>query len=182
MNTSATMVKGKKDPNKPKGVKSAYIYFTEHERAEREKNGNSVSFTELSRLCGPIWGTMTEDDKAPFQKQTEKDRKRYEKEMESYIPPSDSDSDDEGPKRKKVKKVKDPNAPKKNLSAYFHFAADKRPEIKEENPGIVITEQAKKIGILWKALEKEDKEPYEKLAEKDRERYAKELAAYNKTK
>ena len=108
------MPKAKKDPNKPKGVKSAYICFTEHEKREHESRNEDISFTDLSKYCGPKWKEMNEADKAPFQKTSEKDRKRFDKEMESYIPPSDSDSEDERPKKKK-KKEKDPNAPKKNM-------------------------------------------------------------------
>ena len=109
------MPRAKKDPNKPKGVKSAYIFFTEHERARREKEtGVAPKFAELSKLCGPLWGEMTEEEKAPFAKLAEKDRKGHEKEMENYTPPSDDESDDDQPKKKK-KKVKDPNAPKKNV-------------------------------------------------------------------
>lgn len=170
----------KKDPNKPKGVKSAYIFFTEHERAEREKNGNAVKFADLSKICGTLWGKMTDEEKQPFVKLSEKDRKRHEREMEDYNPPSDESDDDEPAKKKKKKKEKDPNAPKKNVTAYFHFAAEKRPEIKAEDPSLSITEQAKKIGSLWKDLSAEEKVPYEKIAEKDKERYLKEMEEYNR--
>ena len=47
----------------------------------------------------------------------------------------DSDSEEEAPKQKKQKKKKDPNAPKRPTSAYFFFAGDVRPAIREENPG-----------------------------------------------
>lgn len=65
-------------------------------------------------------------------------------------------------------------------SAYFHFAAATRPKLKAEDPDISITEQAKKIGALWNELSAEEKEPYEKLAEEDKERYNNEMAQYSK--
>ena len=34
------------------------------------------------------------------------------------------------------KKKKDPNAPKRGLSAYMFFAQDQRDNVREENPGI----------------------------------------------
>merc|ERR1719229_2223976 len=73
---------------------------------------------------------MDEDDRKPYVKLAEKDKKRYLKEMESYIPPSDSDSDDDAPKKKKKKK--DPNAPKRNQSAYFLFSNKNREDVKNE--------------------------------------------------
>ena len=55
----------------------------------------------------------------------------------------DSDSEEEAPKQRKTKtkrKKKDPNAPKRPTSAYFYFAAEIRPGIREDNPGIKVTQ------------------------------------------
>lgn len=172
------MPRSKKDPNKPKGVKSAYIFFAEH---ERENDTEGLSFAEHSKACGNKWAEMSDAEKAPFIKKSEKDRKRHEAEMKNYVPPqSDSDSDDDAPKKKKHKKSKDPNAPKRPTSAYFYFAADQRPALKKENPSLTITEQATKIGALWRDLDDDAKQPYQDKAEKDKQRYTKEMDAYNK--
>lgn len=175
------MPKAKKDPNKPKGVKSAYIFFSEFEKKECEKRHEEVNFTEHSKNCGSKWKELDDEAKTPFVKQSEKDRKRYEREMEDYNPPSDSDSEEERPKKKK-KKEKDPNAPKKNVTAYFHFAAEKRPGIKAKNPDMGVTVIAQRIGELWRALQPEDKIPYEQIAIKDKARYQKEFAEYTKSR
>lgn len=103
---------GKKDPNKPKGAKSAYTYFTEEIREERKANGEPYDIGSVSKDSSDKWKTMDEDDRKSYAKLAEKDKKRHLKEMESYVPPSESDSDDEAPKKKKKKK--DPNAPKRN--------------------------------------------------------------------
>lgn len=60
---------------------------------------------------------------------------------------------------KKEKKVKDPNAPKRPISAYFAFAADKREQIKKENPGFKVTDISKRTGELWKDLTEAEKKP-----------------------
>jgi len=176
------MPKTKKDPNKPKGVKSAYIFFVESERADQEEKGIQLPFSEFSKQCGANWGEMDDDEKAPYVKMSEKDRKRHEAEMRNYIPPqrdTDSDSDDEGPKRKKKKKKKDPNAPKRPITAYFYFASAVRPGIREKNPGISITEVATMIGEKWRGLDESDKTPYQAQASKDKKRYEREMEAYN---
>jgi len=175
------MPKSKKDPNKPKGVKSAYIFFSEHEKKEAERHGRALLFTEHSKLCGAKWKDLNDDEKAPFHKLAEKDRKRYEKEMEDYNPPSDSDSEDERPKKKK-KKQKDPLAPKKNVTAYFHFAAEKRPGIKAKTPDISVTEVAKEIGKLWRELTADEKIPFEQKAQEDKVRYQKEFEEYTNSR
>jgi len=93
----------------------------------------------------------------------------------------ESDSEDEAPKakRKTKKKKKDPNAPKRPTSAYFYYAGDVRPGIREENPDMKITEVMSQIGAQWRELSDEDKKPYEEQAAQDRKRYEKEMKAYN---
>lgn len=169
---------GKKDPNKPKGAKSAYTYFTEEIREEKKSNGEAYDIGTISKESSDRWKTMDEDDRKPYAKLAEKDKKRHLKEMESYVPPSDSDSEDEAPKKKKKKK--DPNAPKRNQSAYFLFSNQKREEVKQELGGSAkITEVASALGSRWRGMTEKDKEPYEALAVKDKARYAKEMEVYN---
>lgn len=55
--------------------------------------------------------------------------------------------------KSKKRAKKDPNAPKKALSAYMLWLNDIRSEIKKDNPGISITELSKKAGVLWRALD-----------------------------
>lgn len=93
----------------------------------------------------------------------------------------DSDSEDEAPKQKRraKKKKKDPNAPKRPTSAYFYYAGDVRPGIREENPDMKITQVMSQIGAQWRELTDEDKKPYEEQAAKDRKRYENEMKEYN---
>ncbi|CAF1156193.1 unnamed protein product [Didymodactylos carnosus] len=79
---------------------------------------------------------------------------------------------------KSAAKEKDPNAPKKPLSPYFLFQADTRPKIKAENPSMAFGDLAKAIGSEWKSAKPEMKKHYEKLAEKEKARYEKEMIAY----
>lgn len=48
--------------------------------------------------------------------------------------------------RRVAKKEKDPNAPKRAVSAYFLFAADKRESIKQANPGTKVTDISRITG------------------------------------
>lgn len=58
----------------------------------------------------------------------------------------------ESSKKGKTKKKKDPNAPKRAMSAYMLWLAEARQQIKEENPGISITDLTKRAGEKWKTL------------------------------
>lgn len=77
------------------------------------------------------------------------------------------------------KKKKDPNAPKRGLSAYMFFANDMRDKVREENPGIKFGEVGKILGERWKALSEKQRAPYEAKAANDKKRYEDEKAAYN---
>jgi len=77
------------------------------------------------------------------------------------------------------KKKKDPNAPKRGLSAYMFFANDQRDSVREENPGIKFGEVGKLLGARWKALDDKQRTPYETKAAEDKKRYEDEKANYN---
>jgi len=50
------------------------------------------------------------------------------------------------------KKEVDPDKPKRPQSAYFLWLNENRARIKEEFPGISITELSKKAGEMWKEV------------------------------
>ncbi|KAI9653785.1 MAG: Non-histone chromosomal protein 6 [Alyxoria varia] len=76
------------------------------------------------------------------------------------------------------KKKKDPNAPKRGLSAYMFFANDQRDKVRSDNPNMKFGEVGKVLGERWKALTDAQKAPYEKKAAADKKRYEEEKAAY----
>ncbi|BDA45001.1 probable non-histone chromosomal protein 6 [Coccomyxa sp. Obi] len=83
---------------------------------------------------------------------------------------------------KKKKAKKDPNAPKKALSAFMFFSSAKRDEVKKENPEISFGEVGKVLGEKWKAIGATEKAKFEEMAKKDKVRYAKAIEAYNSKK
>ncbi|KAL4940951.1 Non-histone chromosomal protein 6 [Aspergillus oleicola] len=76
------------------------------------------------------------------------------------------------------RKKKDPNAPKRGLSAYMFFANDNREKVREENPGITFGQVGKMLGEKWKGLSDKERKPYEEKAATDKKRYEDEKAAY----
>ena len=66
----------KKDPNSPKGLKSAYIFFS----CEARKTGK---FEGLSAI-GEAWKGMSNKQKEKYVKMAEQDKIRYNKEIEQY--------------------------------------------------------------------------------------------------
>ena len=67
-------------------------------------------------------------------------------------------------------------------SAYMFFAKANRDKIIKANPDAGFGEVGKLIGAAWGELSDKDKGPYQKLADKDKVRAAKDKAAAEKKK
>lgn len=68
--------------------------------------------------------------------------------------------------------------PKRPLSAYMLWLNSARESIKKENPGIKVTEIAKKGGELWRGMK--DKSEWEGKAAKLKDDYTKAVAEFEK--
>jgi len=77
------------------------------------------------------------------------------------------------------KKKKDPNAPKRGLSAYMFFANEQRECVRHENPGITFGQVGKALGEKWKNLTEKQRAPYEAKAAADKKRYEEAKEKYN---
>merc|ERR1712046_74680 len=104
---------------------------------------------------GKAWGKLSAKAKQPYEALAEKDKKRYAEEMASYVPPPEGELES----KKKGRAKKDPNAPKRALSAYFIYANEKRADYAKD--GKSVTEVAKMLGAAWKELSDTEKKPFQ---------------------
>ena len=75
---------------------------------------------------------------------------------------------------------KDPNAPKRPLTAFFLYAADHRAKVREElGEGCTVGDISKKIGKQWAEIDDSEKQKYQDQAAKNKAQYEKELEAYH---
>ena len=81
---------------------------------------------------------------------------------------------------KKQKKVKDPNKPKRPMSAYFLFMNSVRPEVRKDNPEATIGEVAKIMGKMWAEIDADKKAKFDKEAAAAKKKWEVEKAAYEK--
>ena len=116
---------------------------------------------------------LSEKEMKKWIKKAEQDKIRYQEEMKHYVPMDDPTG---GGKRKKAKK--DPDAPKRNMSAYFLFSVHIRPTVKEENPEAAFGDIARIISAKYKALKDSERKVWEDKAAEDKERYQREMEAY----
>ncbi|KAK6184885.1 hypothetical protein SNE40_007246 [Patella caerulea] len=83
--------------------------------------------------------------------------------------------------RKRKKGIKDANAPKQPLTGYVRFLNNRREQLRRENPNLTFSEITKILGAEWSKLPQHDKQRFLDDAEKDKERYQREVEAYQKT-
>uniref|UniRef100_A0A915AFE4 HMG box domain-containing protein n=1 Tax=Parascaris univalens TaxID=6257 RepID=A0A915AFE4_PARUN len=159
-----------------RGKTSPYGFFVKmcYEEHKKKYPNENVQVTEISKKCSEKWKTMSDDEKRRFFELAQKDAERYQAEVAAY------GGEDMLRKRKRVKK--DPNAPKRALSAFFFFSHDKRPEVQQQHPEWKVGQVAQELGRYWKALSDEERMVYERKALEDKERYAEEMRNYKQPK
>ena len=78
----------------------------------------------------------------------------------------------------KNKVPRDPNAPKRNISAYLLYQNAQRNTFMQANPGMTFGQLAKYTSAMYAELPPEEKDVWKRRAEDDKARYGRELAAY----
>ncbi|VDK53211.1 unnamed protein product [Cylicostephanus goldi] len=176
-----------RDIGKPpvRGKTSPYGFFVKmcYEEHKKKYPNENVQVTEISKKCSEKWKTMSDDEKRRFYELAQKDAERYQAEVAAY------GGEDAMRKRKRAKK--DPNAPKRALSAFFFFSQDRRPEVQQMHPEwkvgqvsnplfvlkhnalpTIAIQVAQELGRMWKNVSMDEKDMYERKALADKERYA----------
>jgi len=79
----------------------------------------------------------------------------------------------------RVKKFKDPKAPRRPRSGYMLYCEKNRPSVKKSLPkNASFADIIKKMASNWGSLDDEKKNFYNKLADEDKDRYNKEIEDY----
>ncbi|KAL7694315.1 putative High mobility group box domain-containing protein [Plasmopara halstedii] len=163
----------KKDKNAPKRALSAFMFFSNDIRDTVKKEMPDLQFLEISSEIGRRWKQISDEDRRPYDELAAADKRRYLEEKEDYVPDPSFES------TKGSRKKKDPNAPKRALSAYFFFCNDIRQEVRDENPNKKITEIATLLAEKWRALPDKKRAKYQKMNEEAKAKYQQEMDDYN---
>nr|XP_005174323.1 high mobility group protein 20A isoform X2 [Danio rerio] len=83
--------------------------------------------------------------------------------------------------RRRKKPLKDSNAPKAPLTGYVRFMNERREQLRAERPDVPFPEITRMLGNEWSKLPADEKQRYLDEADKDKERYMRELEQYQKT-
>lgn len=180
--------KAPKDPNAPKRPTTPFM-------AWRKQNYQNVaktmavghSFKELQAEFGVAWRKLSDAETKPFKDAFKTAMEKHQKLMKAYKQTSSYAAFQKKLAAFKVEKVskakfkKDPNAPKKPLSGYFLFLADKREEVKTSYPNLSHKEQLAKMGNMWKEAGEAVQKSYNDKAAAEKKEYQVKLAKYKES-
>ena len=76
--------KKRKDPNHPKKPASAYLFFCKTMRGVIQETHPELKMTDISKVLGKKWSSMSDKDKSKYFVLSDKDKERYAEEMETY--------------------------------------------------------------------------------------------------
>ena len=100
--------------------------------------------TEVMAVLGKEWNEMTRGQKQKFEEISQRDKRRYQKEMSTFSA--------KGGSKELLQKIKQA-APKKCLSAYMIFVRETRKRIQEENSDMPALQIMKEVGKEWQVLD-----------------------------
>mmetsp|Transcript_16743 Transcript_16743/g.23644 ORF Transcript_16743/g.23644 Transcript_16743/m.23644 type:complete len:423 (-) Transcript_16743:159-1427(-) len=170
--------KSQKPPEAPKRFKSAFIFFSSAKHPEiREKlakEGSTEKVTSVAKIVSEQWKNLPPDERKEWDELARKDKERYEAEKQTYKGPWKIASKDSY--------KKDPNAPKRPMSAFFAWSNRKRGAMKKSDPSLKNGDISKLLSVAWKNAPKEEKQKFvdEEVAKRDE--YKKNLECWNKKK
>mmetsp|Transcript_43562 Transcript_43562/g.92618 ORF Transcript_43562/g.92618 Transcript_43562/m.92618 type:complete len:384 (-) Transcript_43562:268-1419(-) len=181
-----------RDPAAPKRNMSAYLLYQNAMRDTFKQQNPGMTFGQLSKYTSAMYAEMPPAEKEAWNQRAEADKARYLHELANYVPPPGYDVKGDAiathathtaPKRRgggasANKTSRDPNAPKRNMSAYLLYQNCMREQFKAQNPGMTFGQLAKYTSHMYKCLSLEEKNRWEAHAAQDKARYEAEMTTY----
>lgn len=172
-----------RDPGAPKRNMSAYLLYQNAMREEFKSVNPGMTFGQLAKYTSAMYSELPPAEKETWVQRAEADKARYLHELANYVAPPGYDPKGDAivsslQKTGRKGKQKDPNAPKRNMSAYLLYQNAMREQFKRENPGMTFGQLAKYTSHMYKNLTPDEKATWEARAAQDKARYNAEIAAY----
>ena len=165
-------------PKKPAG--GAYGCWLAEHRAELQKEvGPGKPASEVAKLAGARYKTLSEDTKAVYQKKFEAAKVKYEADMAAFLEAGGEKKSTKRKAEKSSKPKKDPAAPKKPAGGAFGcFLSKNRAAFTEECKGQPVTAVTKLASDRWKALSEDEKKIYQADYEAKKAEYEEAMKSY----
>jgi high mobility group protein B1 len=158
----------------PKPPRSAFICFKDYKKEEiMKKKGITKDNDDLLKVFADAWKELSDKERAYWDEEARNDKVRFVTEKKGYTGPSN---------QKKTRAKKDPNAPKRPMSAFLKFSKTRRKTVKEENPSVSNTDVSRLLGEIWRNSSDAEKAPYVEAEIIEREKYKEEMRKFREEK
>ncbi|EMD40484.1 hypothetical protein CERSUDRAFT_111079 [Gelatoporia subvermispora B] len=169
----------------PKLAPSAWqLYFTDWITRHQASSNKKLNVAQAAKEAGQEYAKLTSEEKEPYKRRSQQLKEDRERELSAYmrtLTPDDIKRENAfrtaqrraGKSRKG--NIKDPNAPKKPLSAYFMFLQRIRsdPELVREVFGdeTETTKQSVLAAYKWRSMTDDERKPFLAQAEQEKLEY-----------
>ncbi|KAF7332312.1 hypothetical protein MKEN_00112700 [Mycena kentingensis (nom. inval.)] len=169
----------------PKLAPSAWqLYFTDWIARHQKTSNRKLNVAQAAKEAGLEYAGLSEEEKEPYKQRSQAAKEVREREMNAYLrslTPEDIKRENafRSAQRKAGKSrksnIKDPNAPKKPLSAYFMFLQRIRadPVLVKEIFGdeTETTKQSVLAAAKWRSMTDDERKPFLAQAEQEKMEY-----------
>lgn len=169
----------------PKLAPSAWqLYFTDWIQRQQQLNTRKLNVAQAAKEAGQEYASLSAEEKEPYKRRSLAMKEAREREHAAYmrtLTPEDIKRENafRAAQRKAGKSrksnIKDPNAPKKPLSAYFMFLQKIRsdPRLVKEVFGdeTETTKQSVLAAARWRSMTDEERKPFLAQAEHEKMEY-----------
>ncbi|KAM3582592.1 hypothetical protein VKS41_005236 [Umbelopsis sp. WA50703] len=188
---------------------NAYLLFNRDTRHKLLESMPHLTVAEISKEIGERWKTLSSDKRDYYMREAFLLKKKHlnnhpnfiytrrskaelaEAGRQSRAHRKSQDHDQAGlgvngdpprdPRGRKKKRHKNPTAPKHPMSGFLFYLSAVRPKIAQQYPGSTVGPISKLIAQQWRDMDVKDREPWNKKADDDKKRYAREMREYSKT-
>jgi len=169
----------------PKLAPSAWqLYFTDWIQKQQRLGTRKLNVAQAAKEAGQEYASLSPDEKEPYKRRSQAAKETREREHEAYmrtLTPDDIKRENayRAAQRKAGKSrkgnIKDPNAPKKPLSAYFMFLQRIRadPKLVKDIFGdeTETTKQSVLAAAKWRSMTDAERQPFLAQAEQEKMEY-----------
>lgn len=135
----------------------------------------STQTTDIAKMVSQEWREMQPADKSVWEEKSRLDKDRYEAEKARFKI--------QRPSKQGGKRIlKDPDAPKRPMSAFLAFSNQRRAELKRKNPQATNADLSKMLSKQWKELGAETKNKYVEEEARLRKKYKGDIATWRRKK
>ena len=136
-----------------------------------------MSFLEVMREVGIRWGQLPEEEKEPFKERSMEDKRRFLEETEAFVRQRFAFPSNTFDQRLAQQGT---SVPKRPLTGFQMYLREMREKMKKENPKLPMSEFMKYVSVEWTRMSQEEKKRYDRMVEKDRQRFDDEYHEYQR--